>query len=98
MLERIVAGLLGPVATPAAVAPPADLARFVGEYGGGVRVSAKGGGLHLTGSPQGDADLRFAGGTTFTDGRSRFTFERGADGGMVLWADLTWAVVRWDRR
>jgi CubicO group peptidase (beta-lactamase class C family) len=102
--ERIAAGLLRPAATPTAgagageTAPAADLASFAGEYGGGVKVTARAGGLHVAGSPQGDADLRFVEGTTFTDGRSRFTFERGADGQMALWADLTWAVVRWDRQ
>ncbi|HEU4454713.1 MAG TPA: serine hydrolase domain-containing protein, partial [Longimicrobium sp.] len=61
IVEQIAAGLLGQAPTPAGSpgrehAPAADLASFVGEYGDGVRVTAATGGLHLAGSPQGDAD------------------------------------------
>jgi CubicO group peptidase (beta-lactamase class C family) len=98
LVERIAEAVLGQARPAPHVASPANLSRFVGEYGGDVKVSETERGLRLVRGPLPPVDLRPAGGTTFTDGRALYTFEPNAGAATTLWADLTWALVRWDRR
>jgi hypothetical protein len=96
LLARIAEAVLGPDRAPSAP-PPGNLDRFTGRYGGDVVVTASDGALTLVRGPLPPARLRFAGGTTFTDGRARYTFEPGTGRAARVWADLVWAFVRWDR-
>lgn len=98
LLERIARVVLGPGRAVPPTAGPPDLVALTGEFGDGVLVDLGPDGLRLSGGPRGAADLHFVGGTTFSDGQSLYTFEREEDGGLSLWADLTWALVRWERR
>lgn len=100
LVERIAELVPGHGEAPAPSTPPPALAAFAGRYGEGVTVTVEREGLRLTGGPHGDFDLRFVEGTTFQGGGGLYTFgpAEAEGGGMALWADLTWAVVRWDRR
>ncbi len=95
LVSQIAEAVFGPT-PPTEHAPPADLTRFVGDYGD-VKVRMSDGGLTLQRGPQPSVALRFAGGTTFTDGRARFSYEPAAGPAAAIWADLVWAVVRWPR-
>jgi D-alanyl-D-alanine carboxypeptidase len=98
LVERIANAALDPVAPAGHVAARPKLSRFVGTYGGGeITVSEAERGLRLVRGPLPPADLRFVGGTTFTDGRALYTFAPNGGAATTLWADLTWALVRWDR-
>ena len=96
LLAQIAEAVLGPDRAPSEP-PPDDLARFAGRYGGDVVVTASDGALTLVRGPLPPVKLRYAGGTTFTDGRARYTFEPGNGPPARVWADLVWAFVRWDR-
>jgi hypothetical protein len=96
LLAQIAEAVLGPDRAPSAP-PPGDLVRFAGRYGGDVVVTASDGGLTLVRGPLSPVKPRYAGGTTFTDGRARYTFEPGRGRAVRVWADLVWAFVRWER-
>ena len=98
LAERIAEAVLGARLAVASAATPGGLSRFVGEYGDDVKVSATERGLRLVRGPMPPVDLRPAGGTTFTDGRSLYTFEPRDGAATAIWADVTWAVVRWERK
>jgi CubicO group peptidase (beta-lactamase class C family) len=101
----LVDALLGarPARTPS---PPPSLRPFVGRYGDDVEITiaADGAGapaLRMARGPMPPVLLRPEshddGAWTFTDGRSRYTFEPGAQGSPAMWADMGPAVVRWER-
>jgi CubicO group peptidase (beta-lactamase class C family) len=95
LVARIAEAVFGPAQV--ASGPVPDLARFAGHYGTDVEVRVGDHGLTLTRGPMAAAELHYMGGSTFTDGRARYTFE--PDGGRAtrVWADLVWAFVRWER-
>jgi hypothetical protein len=91
----------GPAAPPAAP-PAAALARLAGRYGaapGAAPAEFVAAGDQLAFRWQGGPPepLRPAGGTTFTNGASRFTFVARPGAAPAVWADLTYVVARWTR-
>ena len=105
MAAALVDALLGvqPARTPS---PLPSLRPFVGRFGGDVEFTiatdgAGGPALRMVRGPMAPALLRptghDGGAWTFTDGRSRLTFEPGTPSSPALWADMGPAVVHWQR-
>jgi CubicO group peptidase (beta-lactamase class C family) len=93
LADRLAAAVLGdaPAAEPAGgPAPsPRDLAPLAGRYGdGSAAFAASGDGLAFVWDGGPPEPLRWLGGTTFTNGPARFTFETRAGAPPAVWADL----------
>jgi hypothetical protein len=101
LAERLVAAALGaapPAPAPGAGPTAAALARLPGRYGDAPAAFVLAGDrlafVWAGGAPE---PLAWAGGDTFTNGPSRFTFVARPGDEPAVWADLTYVVGRWRR-